>query len=140
MRLASNLLSVVVAATLLFSGIVHASEPYYFVHTVGSYHLLPSAGAGVVGILFPYIQIVLGICIGLQIAESVALGSAAFLFAIYASAQLSVLMRGLDIDCGCFGTVALKVSPTSALVPALLLAACVLSLKWKSTTFSSEST
>lgn len=128
MRLASGIFSMVVSAVLLFSGIVHAAQPYYFIHTVSSYRVLPAVAAGIVGLWLPYLQIVLALCIGLGIAERVALWTAAVTFAAYAVAQLSVLARGMEIDCGCFGFVSTAVSPTSVAMPIVLMGACALAL------------
>ena len=119
---------------MLFSGIVHAVQPYYFIHTVSSYDLLPAAASGLAGLWLPYLQIVLGLCIGFGLAERVALGTAALLFAAFALAQLSVLMRGMEIDCGCFGFVASEISVFSVSLPILLLGACIFRLWWERTT------
>ncbi|MGQ0601070.1 MAG: MauE/DoxX family redox-associated membrane protein [Anaerolineales bacterium] len=128
MRLAANLSAMVISAVLLFSGIVHAAQPYYFIHTVSSYRLLPASVSGVLGLWLPYLQIVLAIYIGLGIAEKVALWIAASVFMAYTIAQLSVLARGMEIDCGCFGFVSTTVSVTSVAIPLLLIGVCILAL------------
>src|SRR6185312_3828707 len=87
--------------------------------------------SGIVGLWLPYLQIVLALCIGLRIAERVALGMSALLFATYVLAQISVLARGIEIDCGCFGFIASKVSPLSVSLPVILLGACLVALRFE---------
>ena len=128
MPLLSNVASMAVASILLVSGLIHAAQPYYFVHSIASYRLLPTFASGVLGLWLPYLQIVLALCIGLRIAEKAALYMAAFVFATFALAQITVIIRGMAIDCGCFGFVARAVSPTSTALPLLLAGACVFAI------------
>lgn len=123
-----NLLPVLVGAVLLSTGFIHASQPYYFVHTVSSYEVLPAWAAGVVGIWLPYFQIVVALCMVLRIVERTALILASALFAVFAISQVSVLVRGLEIDCGCFGNAATAISPATVSVPAALFIVCQASL------------
>lgn len=130
MKLVSSISSLAVATVLFFSGLVHAVQPYYFIHTISAYRLLPISATGLLGILLPYLQIVLAICICLRIAENVALRAAALLFTVFASAQIAVLLRGIEIDCGCFGFVAHSVSLRTVMLPILLVVACAIALRY----------
>lgn len=116
----------IVTGVLLYSGLVHAWQPYFFVYSIAAYQIVSAELAGVLGIFIPYLQIVLALCIALQKAEKVALWITGGLFATYALAQASVLARGLEIDCGCFGFVASQVNGFSILIPLVLLMACIL--------------
>lgn len=120
----SFVVSLAVAAVLLFSGILHAIQPYLFMHTVASYQIFPKWAVGLLALWIPYFQIVLGLCFGLGIARRTTNGIAALLFAAFALAQLSVLARGLDIDCGCFGFVSSKVTVRTVGFSAVLFMAC----------------
>lgn len=128
MSMISNLFSMIVAATLLFTGLIHVAQPYFFIHTIDSYRLLPPHVSGLLGLWLPYLQIVLAVCIGLRIAEKAALCLAAGVFATFALAQTAVLMRGMEIDCGCFGFVAHTISPWSLSLPVGLTVACTLAV------------
>lgn len=125
-RVASALSSLFVAGILLFTGAIHAAQPYFFVHTIASYRILPAWLAGLVGIWLPYGQIVLALCIGCRIAERSALKVAAIVFITFALAQMAVLIRGMDIDCGCFGFVARTVTAQSVTIPIILTVTCFL--------------
>lgn len=125
-QLLSSLSSVLVAGMLFYTGLIHAAQPYYFIHSISSYRLLPAGVSCIIGLWLPYPQIVLVLCIGLRIAEKVALYTAASVFTAFALAQMTVLMRGMEIDCGCFGFVAHTVSPVSIMLPIALVCACTL--------------
>ena len=123
------------AGVLVFTGIVHATQPYLFIHTIASYRILPSWASGVVGLWVPHLQLTLGVCLGLNWAPRIALGLAALLFAVFSAAQVTAWTRGVDIDCGCFGFVASTVSITTILLPTSLSGACAAALyfdKWES--------
>ncbi len=129
MRFVSAISAMIVAGVLLYSGLVHAWQPYFFTYSIAAYQIVPAQLAGVVGIFIPYLQIVLALCIAFRKAEKVALWIAGGLFATYALAQASVLARGLEIDCGCFGFVASQVNGFSILMPIALLIMCVLAMQ-----------
>jgi putative oxidoreductase len=126
MRFLSNVSSMIVAAVLLFTGLVHAAQPYFFIHTIASYRLLSADASGLLGLWLPYLQIVLAVCIGIRCAEKVALCIAAGLFTTFALAQTTVYLRGMEIDCGCFGFVAHAVSLSSVALPIALAVVCAL--------------
>lgn len=123
----------VVATALLFTGFIHAAQPYFFIHTIASYRLFPANVSGFLGLWLPYLQIVLAACIGLRISEKVALYMATGLFTTFALAQAAVLMRGIEIDCGCFGFVAHTISPSSVALPVALAVVCALAAGLRST-------
>lgn len=74
-RFASACLSLFVAGVLLFAGVIHAAQPYLFVHTIASYRIVPAAVAGLIGVWLPYLQLVLALSIALRIAEKVVVSS-----------------------------------------------------------------
>lgn len=59
--------------------------------------------AVIVSTLVPQLQLVVGGCILFGVCRQGAWALACALFALFALAQSSVLIRGMAIDCGCFG-------------------------------------
>ena len=117
--------SILVSSVVLFTtGVVHAVQPYYFIHTISSYRILDSFMSGLVGLWLPYLQIVLATCLSLRLVEIAATLVSTVLFAVFSIAQVSVLARGMEIDCGCYGFVASGVSPFTVMVPSVLCLAC----------------
>lgn len=116
------------ASTLLATGMIHATQPYFFVNSIGAYKITPPAISGLMGIWLPYLQIVIAICMIFRLAEKVALCFAAGIFATFAVAQMTILVRGMEIDCGCFGFVANPISRWTLAFPAAATVACSLAL------------
>jgi len=126
MRSIADLFAMIVAVSLLFTGLIHAAQPYYYVHAIANYRILSAEASGLVGLYLPYLQLVLAFCICFRIAEKASLATAAMVFLVFAVAQATVLARGINVDCGCFGFVAHPVSPTSLAVPVLLCCAATI--------------
>jgi len=99
-------LGMFVAGALLFSGLIHASQPYLFIHTVSAYRVTPPVVSGLMGIWLPYFQIIVAVFITINRGRRVAFLAAGGLFTSFSLAQFSVLVRGFQIDCGCFGFIA----------------------------------
>lgn len=74
------------------------------VDAIKSYELIPERIAPHAGWLLPKAELILSICIMLNIYVFSALSIAAALFGLFVLAQLSILLRGKVITCGCFGT------------------------------------
>ncbi len=91
------------AFMLLASSFAHLGNPYYFLSTVYSYRLTGIVLGEAVGLILPYVQLVLAACLVMRrwTAEAYLLGTV--MFATFLAAQAAVLGRGDTIPCGCFG-------------------------------------
>lgn len=99
------LLRSVVGGAFVLAGALKIADPAQFAIDVAHYRLLPLGLVNLVAILLPWIELVAGLFVlaGIWLrAASLVLTSLTvmFLFVI-----LSALARGLNIECGCFGTV-----------------------------------
>jgi uncharacterized membrane protein YphA (DoxX/SURF4 family) len=72
--------------------------------SVVAYRLLPYDASMFLGAVLPFLEIVLGALLVLGLATRLAAAISVVLFAVYIGAIISVWVRGLRIDCGCFGT------------------------------------
>jgi len=99
------LLRIVVGGAFVLAGALKIADPAQFALDVTNYRLLPSALINLVAIILPWIEMVTGLFVlaGVWLrASALILASLTvmFLFVI-----LSALARGLNIECGCFGTI-----------------------------------
>ena len=89
----------------IFAGALKIADPAKFALDVSNYRLVPHVLINLVAILVPWIEITAGLFvlagIWLRAAALVITGLTVIFFAIIVSA----LARGLNIECGCFGTV-----------------------------------
>src|SRR5262245_42752636 len=70
---------------------------------VNAYRLMPFSVAGFVGTVLPFLEIAIGILLLVGLATRLAGIASAVLLAAYVAGISSAWVRGLAIDCGCFG-------------------------------------
>lgn len=91
------------AAVWLFSGIAKAADPRETVVAVRAYQLLPEDAVRPVAAVLPYLEIALGLLLVLGLATRWAAVGSALVLAAFIFGVISAAVRGLSIDCGCFG-------------------------------------
>jgi len=93
---------VVLGLTFLYAGLIKSEDVTTFAGQVANYKILPYSWNFVVAASVPYVEMIAGflllinrrvrpaalVCIGMLVVFMILLGS--------------VILRGLDIDCGCF--------------------------------------
>jgi uncharacterized membrane protein YphA (DoxX/SURF4 family) len=101
----------------LYAGLVKGADVTAFAGSVANYQLLPYSWNYLVAATLPYVETLAGV---LLIANRRVRPSALVLGGlnlIFMAALISVIARGLDIDCGCFNPDASgKTSPQLALL------------------------
>ncbi len=93
----------VLGGVLLVAGVLKAADPQATVAAVLAYDLLPAELATVVGWGLPFAEIALAALLLAGLATRVVAVAAAVLLLILIGAVASAALRGLSIDCGCFG-------------------------------------
>jgi putative oxidoreductase len=87
----------------IYAGVMKASDPHGFADILCAYRLLPEWVINPVAILLPWIEIVVGVSLFLGIWIQGGALVASSMLTIFAFALGINLLRGLAIDCGCFG-------------------------------------
>ncbi len=89
-------------AIFCYAGLVKALDVVAFAGSVANYQVLPYQLNFLVAALLPYVELAAGVLLllGRQVRPAVLL--IAGMNAVFMVALLSVILRGLDIDCGCF--------------------------------------
>ena len=93
----------VLGVVLLLAGYLKAQSPSKAQMAVRAYRLLPVSVANLFGLVLPWLEIGAGILliVGITVRYSSFFGGALMLLFVGAISQAWV--RGLSIDCGCFG-------------------------------------
>ena len=86
-----------------WAGIVKIRNPEAFIKIVKAYNLLPEELVVLWGIFLPWIELVTGLFLFLGLWHKSAVLSSAGLFSTFAAAISINILRGADINCGCFG-------------------------------------
>jgi uncharacterized membrane protein YphA (DoxX/SURF4 family) len=89
---------------LIYAGVVKVPYPAAFAEAVANFDILPPFGNWVVALALPWAEIVIGLLLicGLWLRYSAAV--TVLMFLGFGGAVLLALARGIDIECGCFGT------------------------------------
>lgn len=123
----------------LFAAYEKILSPLDFAQAVYNYQILPSWAVNAVALTLPWLEAVIGVCLMAGFWLPGASTLAAGLLGVFSAALVFNMLRGLDVDCGCFGargssgTSSMKMSAVRDLV--LFLVAAVTSrriLSWRS--------
>jgi len=97
-------LRIVFAALFIFSGGTKISMPEEFAVSISNYRLLPVELVNFFAIIIPWIEIIAGnlLLFGFFVKENSFILT--FLLGVFTVMVLIAMLRGLNIDCGCFGT------------------------------------
>lgn len=120
-----SVLSVVVAGAFLISGISHIVSPYFFLQSILDYDLVHRGWSEVVATGLMFLNLCTGAAILSTLYDKVIYVVASTLMLLYLSAQLSAMVRGLKIGCGCFGPNSEFVGVGSLTITSSLLLCCV---------------
>ncbi len=106
MRLVNFILRLVVGGVFVFAAVLKIFDPATFAADIGNYRLLPRALLYPTAILLPWVELGAGLLLALGIWRRASALVIAALCLVFLIAISQALARGLDVHCGCFGTVA----------------------------------
>lgn len=96
-------LRLVVGGVWIVAGALKLPEPAQSVAAVRAYQILPSDLVTPVGQLLPVVEVLIGLMLVLGLLTRAAAIASAALFVVFIAGIVSVWVRGINIDCGCFG-------------------------------------
>jgi putative oxidoreductase len=96
---------IVLGTIFVFAAVSKAAEPELFARSIANYKLLPIFLVNIFAIILPWIELCAGLLLifGVSVKENSVILSG--LLSVFIIAIIISLIRGLDIECGCFGTV-----------------------------------
>ncbi len=116
----------VVGILLVYSGLNHSVNPYFFAVKAADYEFVPLSLLWVIPFVLSPTMISLGICLIAFSEMLVPKLISAGVLGVFAVAQSTVWVRGIDISCGCFGYSNESISLYSISIPFLCGIVCVL--------------
>jgi uncharacterized membrane protein YphA (DoxX/SURF4 family) len=93
----------VLAGIFIFAGVAKIADPGQFAIEVQRYQLLPWKVCAAIAVYLPWLELLSGLCLFLKSLERGARVLIMLLLSIFTLALGGALVRGLSIDCGCFG-------------------------------------
>jgi uncharacterized membrane protein YphA (DoxX/SURF4 family) len=94
----------VLGGVWLWAGLAKLPHPNASVSAVRAYQLIPTGLAETVGRVLPTLEVVVGACLVLGLLVRFSGVLSALLLVAFIVGIASVWSRGLEIDCGCFGS------------------------------------
>ena len=77
-------------------------QPNEFADMVMGYRILPSELVGLVATFLPWLELLIGLSLVLGLLSAAGAAWASLLSIGFLAAKTSVIVRGLDVSCGCF--------------------------------------
>jgi uncharacterized membrane protein YphA (DoxX/SURF4 family) len=93
----------ILGGVILVAGALKATTPYKAAAAMRAYELLPINIANLFGYALPWFEVGLGALLILGVATRLSAIFAGSLMIVFILAISSAWIRGLSIDCGCFG-------------------------------------
>jgi len=114
---------------LIYSGLSKVHDQWRFAVTIANFRLLPAVANQLLAVILPWMEITVGLLLvcGIWLRACGLIGL--LMFGAFSIAVISALVRGLDIECGCFGTDS-RAGWRTLGVDALGLAASLLVTRW----------
>jgi putative oxidoreductase len=101
-RVLYHLARLILALVFIYAGAVKMQDVVAFAGHVAAYQILPYAANYLVASTLPYVEFLAGVMLLLNLRVRPALVTVAAMIVVFMVALVSVLWRGLEIDCGCF--------------------------------------
>ena len=96
-------LSLALAAIFIYAGIDKIREPQQFADNIAGFAILPAMFTNLLALTLPVFEIVCGVLLLVPMTRRVASLAIALTCVVFFTALASAILRGLTLDCGCFG-------------------------------------
>jgi len=104
LRAAYHIARIVLGATFVYASIHKILYPAAFATAVYNYQILPGSLVNLTALVLPWLELIVGAMLLLNVWMPGAVSVATGLLAVFAGALVFNMARGLDISCGCFTT------------------------------------
>lgn len=110
-----------VGCIFTWAGLMKIIDPRGFAQSIANYNIFPQGMSLFLALVIPWIEVICGIFLISGIfrkASTLIISGSLAIFLILIAVSI---LRGLDIDCGCFGSLSRKVDYKLILLDSLLL-------------------
>jgi uncharacterized membrane protein YphA (DoxX/SURF4 family) len=97
-------LRIALAGVLVWAAVPKLLDPATFATDIANYRLVPESWAGPIAVMLPVLELVIGgaILAGLEARGAAII--AAVMLVVFSVAMGQAMARGIDLECGCFGS------------------------------------
>jgi putative oxidoreductase len=125
------ILRLILGGVFIAAGALKIWEPAAFATDIGNYRLLPHEAVNLLAITLPWIEVAAGLLLMCGIWRRASALVITVLMIVFLAAIGQALARGLDIRCGCFGTVEARKVGVLALWQDIVLFVMAAWLAWR---------
>lgn len=97
------LFRLVLAGMFLFAALPKLLDPVTFARDIDNYRMVPDALIGPIALMLPVAEIVIGLALVTGLYARGAAITSGLLLVGFAIGMVQAIVRGIDLDCGCFG-------------------------------------
>ncbi len=102
--MAATILRILLGAIFLYAAWVKLREPWaLFAIAIDGYQILPVWAVEIVARFLPWFELLLGILLVVGVWRGISTTAASLLLALFFSLMVRAMIKGMEIDCGCFG-------------------------------------
>ncbi len=116
MRIVRLILALLVGAVFIYAGVLKVMDPLRFASDISNYALLSWSLGVRVAFYLPWLEILLGLALISQRLFAGAIVLTGGLILVFIGATIWARAKGIDVSCGCFGTVSSNLTLTWHLV------------------------
>ena len=102
------LFRVVLGGLFIYAGVIKIADPLGFAQDIGNYRLVGQSLSFIVAIVLPWLEVLAGVFLIAGIWKRGAALAISGLLVFFIVLTLVTMARGLDVDCGCFGSLSRK--------------------------------
>jgi putative oxidoreductase len=111
----------VVGGVFIWAGLLKIFDPLGFAQSISNYKAFPQSFSFFIALVLPWIELICGILLIFGIIHRASALLLSGLLIIFLVLSFVVILRGLDIDCGCLGSLSRKVDYKLLLMDSIML-------------------
>jgi len=110
-----------VGGIFVYAGVLKVADPVDFARNIGNYRLVPPVIALFTALVLPWIEILAGALLVLGVFRRTNALLIAAMLVFFIGLVAVTMARGINVDCGCFGTFSRKADWSLILEDAVML-------------------
>jgi uncharacterized membrane protein YphA (DoxX/SURF4 family) len=111
----------IIGGLFIYAGVIKIADPLGFARDIQNYRILPPAACLFIALALPWFEALSGAFLIVGIFKRTSAWLLSFLLAGFIVLVIITMARGLDVDCGCFGSLSRKADGRLILEDALML-------------------
>jgi putative oxidoreductase len=111
----------VVGGVFIWAGLLKILDPLEFAQDIANYHVFSRDISFVIAIVLPWIEVLCGVLVILGIFRATSSLVLSGLLVAFLALITATILRGIDVECGCFGSLGRRVDFLLLLTDSILL-------------------